>query len=442
MPKDAERLWEITHTYVDPAHRAHFIDGLRKAEQLEAAAVPTKPSIAVLPFANMSGDPAQQYFSDGITEDIITELSRFRSLFVIARNSTFQYRDQAVDVRRVGRELGVQYVVEGSVRIAGERLRISAQLIEAGTGNHLWAERYDRDVGDVLAVQAETAQAIAAVAGARTEHSERARAMRLDSSNLRAYHHHLRGRHLLNRYRREAYQQAQIELESAIRLDPGLAEAYADLSRVHHNNRMLYWVADRAGALATAFALAQRGVSLDERSGPCRRALGLAHLARREHDDAGLHFETGLELNPNDTSVSGIYGFYLTAIGRIEEALRQFDIVAGRDPRDEVWIPWVRGIALFTGHRYEAAIRSLKQVADPCTEVRGWLAASLAMAGRTAEAKAALDDFLRLAESDMAVFPGPRLRDWEDYWHGAIEYRDQKDFDHLFAALKKAGWPE
>jgi Flp pilus assembly protein TadD len=168
----------------------------------------------------------------------------------------------------------------------------------------------------------------------------------------------------------------------------------------------------------------------------------LAHLFRREHDDAGLQLETGMEINPNDSRVRAIYGFYLSAVGQHDEALRQLDIVAAHDPREEMWIPWVRGIAFFTAQRYEAAIRSLKQVANPNTEVRGWLAASLAMNGRTVEAKAMLDDLLRLAESDMAVFPGRRLRDWEEYWHGAIESRDQKDFDHLFAALRKAGMAE
>jgi Tfp pilus assembly protein PilF len=202
-------------------------------------------------------------------------------------------------------------------------------------------------LGDILAVQAETAQAIAAVAGARgscgahPRHAPR-------SVNLRAYHHLLRGRDLLLRYRRKPTKRAQVELEAAIRLDPSLAEAHADLSSVHVNNRMLSWVADRAGALAKGFVLAQQGVGLDERNTRCRRALGLAHLFRREHDDAGQQLETGIELNPNDTRLRAIYGFYLSAVGRIDEALRQFDIVAGHDPRDEVWIPWVRGIALFT----------------------------------------------------------------------------------------------
>jgi tetratricopeptide (TPR) repeat protein len=198
-------------------------------------------------------------------------------------------------------------------------------------------------------------------------------------------------------------------------------------------------VKNRPRALATGFDLAEKAMQLDERSTRCRRALGLAYLFRREFDYARLQFETGIELNPNDARHRAMYGFYLAAVGQIEEALRQFDIVARHDPRDEIWIPWVRGIALFTARRYDAAIDALKLIANPGTEIRGWLVASLAQAGRMEEARVALADYLSFAESDMVAFPGRRLRDWEEVWHGAIEYRAQKDFDHLFDGLRKAG---
>jgi tetratricopeptide (TPR) repeat protein len=188
--------------------------------------------------------------------------------------------------------------------------------------------------------------------------------------------------------------------------------------------------------------LAEKGMRLDERSTRCRRALGLAYLFRREFDHARIQFETGIDLNPNDARHRAMYGFYLTAVGQIEEALRQFDIVERHDPRDDMWMPWVRGIALYTARRYEAAIDALRLVADPASEVRGWLVASLAQAGRLEEAKAALADYLSFSESDMVAFPGRRLRDWAEVWHDAIEYRDQKDFDHLFDGLRKAGLPD
>src|SRR5262249_15941988 len=155
--------------------------------QRNALPSPDKPSIAVLPFDNMDGDPGQQYFSDGVTEDIITDLSRFRSLLVIARHSSFHYRGKDLDVRRIGRELGIDYSVEGSIRRSGERLRITAQLIDAKVGNHIWAERYDRDGHDIFAVQEEIAQSIAATVGGRVEHSRRQRAVRADAAGLEAY---------------------------------------------------------------------------------------------------------------------------------------------------------------------------------------------------------------------------------------------------------------
>src|SRR5262249_2226939 len=177
---ETERLFrQIQHETAPPSPRMNVAPG-------PTAAPNNKPSIAVLPFTNLSGDPEQQYFSDGITEDIITELSRFRSLFVIARNSSFQFRDKAVDVRRVGSELGVQYVIEGSIRRSGERLRVTTQLIEAETGNHIWAERYDRDLHDIFAVQDELAHAVAATVSGRIDMAGRERSARLSPAGLKA----------------------------------------------------------------------------------------------------------------------------------------------------------------------------------------------------------------------------------------------------------------
>jgi TolB-like protein len=190
----------------------------------------SKPSIAVLPFRNLSGDLEQQYFSDGITEDIITELSRFRQLFVIARNSSFQYRGKDVDVRRVGRELGVQYVVEGSIRKAAERVRITAQLTDAATGNHLWAERYDRDYHDVFAVQDEVTQTIVSTLVVRLEDEGLASAKRKPPASMQAYDYWLRGKNCLDLWTKPANVEAREFFEKAIAIDPGYARAYAGLA--------------------------------------------------------------------------------------------------------------------------------------------------------------------------------------------------------------------
>jgi tetratricopeptide (TPR) repeat protein len=168
----------------------------------------------------------------------------------------------------------------------------------------------------------------------------------------------------------------------------------------------------------------------------------MMHLYRREYDESRSEVERAIELNPNDFFARRCYANLLIATGQANAAVEQIDLGKRLNPFDTRWVPWYGGIACFTARRYEEAIASLKQARDPINELRGWLAASYAHAGRLPEARAMLEEFLRLAESDMAVFPGRRLKDWEPYWHGALEYQDQKDFDHLFDALRKAGLSE
>jgi tetratricopeptide (TPR) repeat protein len=170
--------------------------------------------------------------------------------------------------------------------------------------------------------------------------------------------------------------------------------------------------------------------------------LGTVHLFRREYEEARSEHEKAIDLNPNDPEARRYYGDYLAATGNAETAIEQIDLGKRLNPFDTRWVPWIRGIACFTARRYDEAIATLKQARDPINEVRGWLAASYAHAGRLQEARVTLEEFLRVAEFDMASFPGRRLEDWEQYWHGAFEYRDQKDFDHLFDALRKAGLPD
>jgi TolB-like protein/class 3 adenylate cyclase/Flp pilus assembly protein TadD len=402
-------------------------------------ALPEKPSIAVLPFTNMSGDPEQEYFSDGITEDIITELSRFRSLFVIARNSSFAFKAKAMKVQEIARDLGVAYVVEGSVRRATNRVRITAQLIDASTGNHLWAERFDRDMRDIFALQDEVAQSVASTVSGRVEAVGRDRAVHLSPTALKAYDLILRAKALISNYTKADNEQALACARRAVELDPASARAHAHAAWCHFFNYMACWTADRANAFARAFELAQRAVVLDETDSFAHSILGLIHLMRREYDEARSEIEKAVDLNPNDPEVRRYYGDILAATGKPDAAIDQIDLGRRLNPFDTRWVPWIKGMACFTAHRYDEAIASLRQARDPINEVRGWLAASYAHAGRLEEARATLEEFLRVAETDMAVFPGRRLKDWEAYWHGAFEYQDQKDFDHLFDALRKAG---
>ena len=234
-----------------------------------------KPSIAVLPFTNMSGDPEQQYFSDGITEDIITELSRFRSLTVIARNSSFQYRDKSVDAKQVGRDLGVEYLVEGSVRKAGAHVRITAQLIQVGTGNHLWAEHYDRKLKDIFVVQDDVVRSVVAALPGRIAEAGRQSVRRKRSDNLTAYDFLLRGLGYHNTFDRTDNPKAREMLEKAIALDPDFAPAYAWLAANYTRD----WDFDLSvPSLDRAFELAKKAVALDANDSICHTALGYVCL--------------------------------------------------------------------------------------------------------------------------------------------------------------------
>jgi TolB-like protein/class 3 adenylate cyclase/Flp pilus assembly protein TadD len=401
-----------------------------------------KPSIAVLPFTNMSADSEQEYFSDGITEDIITELSRFRSLFVIARNSSFAFKGKSIKVQDIARELGVAYVVEGSVRRAADRVRITAQLVDSETGNHLWAERYDRDMHDIFALQDEVARSVASTVSGRVEVADRDRAVRLSPNALRAYDLVLRAKALTLKYTRADNEKALTCAERAAEIDPGNARAHVHAAWCHFYNYMACWTTDREKGLTKAYQLAQRAVVLDETDSLARCILAIIHLFRREYDEARSETEKAIDLNPNDATARRYYGLFLAATGKPGAGIEQIDLGRRLNPFDTQWAPWDRGIACFTARRYDEAITALRQVRNPINEVRGWLAASYAQAGRLKEAQATLEEFLRIAETDMVTFPGCRLKDWEPYWHGAFEYQDQKDFDHLFDALRKAGLSE
>jgi TolB-like protein len=403
----------------------------------EATLPAAKPSIAVLPFHNLSGDPEQQYFSDGITEDIITELSRFRTLFVIARNSSFRYRGGEVAVTRIGHELGVRYLVEGSVRRIGDRLRISAQLIDATTGSNLWADHYDRDAVDILTVQDDIVRAIATTLGDRIEAAGRERALRLSPDALSAHDHVLRSEaHLLSFTKEENAEARRLALK-ALELDPRSAEAHAQVGWTHCMDHLFGWVEERD--LGIALALGQRAVLLDAADCRARALLGFVHTFRREFDEARAQLRTAIALNPSDVEARGIYGVHLISVGDTEAALEQFAIAKRNNPFEVDWMIVCRGIALFTARRYDEAIETLKQAHNPTYELHCWLAASYAAAGRLAEARAALQEFLAAAEHDMARFPGRRLEDWKPDLHRLAEYRDPRDFHHLFAALRAAG---
>ncbi len=321
--------------------------------------LPEKPSIAVLPFDNLSGDVEQEYFSDGITEDIITELSRFRNLFVIARNSTFAYKGKPVNIQQVGRELGVQYVLEGSVRKSGDRIRVTAQLIDAGTEHHIRAERYDRRLEDVFAVQDELTETIVATLEGQVEVAARVRAERKYPENLKAYDFMLRGRAIIahtakdNLRAREMYQRAA-------ELAPDSARAWTGLALTHMLDFTSRWSDSPKKSLEEAFTLATKAVALDESDSDTHRVLGSILVYRNELEQARAHLERALQLNPNHATPHCTLGGIYIYLGQPREALETIEAAIRLNPHHPSWYLWHLAFALLMSEKYESAIATLR----------------------------------------------------------------------------------
>jgi adenylate cyclase len=353
--------------------------------------LPDKPSIAVLPFTNISGDPEQEYFSDGITEDIITELSRFRSLFVIARNSSFHYKGQSPKIQDVGRELGVHYVVEGSVRKAGNRVRITAQLIEAETGSHLWAERYDRDLENIFDVQDEVVQEIAASVPGQLNVAAMDRARQRPAESLGAYDCLLRGEWLMFR---DFTDHNVIPLfERAVKIDRQCARAYIQLARLHAYSFTQGVSVDEAGQ--SARALAEKALEISPSDPSIQAITAVTYMMMCEHDLARRHIEHGISLNPNDGEVMASAVFVLNYLGDQEEGLRWARKHSRHDPISSDGYRENTVDLYYMARRYEDAISVYRGWRNPPYYVHGSIAAAYAQNGQPKEAKATLDTFLR-----------------------------------------------
>ena len=408
--------------------RAYRIRSVSDSKALRPAlTLPNKPSIAVLPFQNMSGDTDQEYFVDGITEDIITELSRFRSLFVIARNSSFQYRGQAVDVRRVARELGVRYVVEGSVRKMGHRIRITAQLIDAGPGTHLWSERFDRGIEDLFAVQDEVTQTIVATLSGRLEEAEIKSAARHHASSLPAYDCLLRGVELLRGYGENNNRRARELFEQAVVLDPdfAVAHAYLGLSLFVENDfgNAPQTIKDRA------LDIALTAIRLDPRDSRCHQFLGDAYRYRGEFDPAVSHMERSVQLNPNDASGLASFGALLGVAGRAGEGIDLIKSAMRLNPYHPEWYWTDLAIALYAGRRYEECLAANKKIPGKHYWQMARTAACLVRLGRLEEARCAAAE-VQLLKPDFHLHEEKPA------------YKFEADLKHLLDAMRSAGLPE
>ncbi|MCH8144456.1 MAG: winged helix-turn-helix domain-containing protein [Gemmatimonadetes bacterium] len=401
-----------------------------------ALELPAKPSIAVLPFKNLSGDPEQEYFADGITEEIITELSRFRNLFVIAHHSVFTYKGKEVTVQQVARELGVQYVLEGSVRKEGERLRITAQLADATTGHHVWAESYDRDAKDIFAVQEEVTQKIVATVGSgemgQVTRAGQERARRKATDNLEAYDYYLLGLWYKERWTKEDNATARRMVEKAIELDPEFARAYATLAWRHYWDWFFQWSESPAVSADRAFELAKRAVALDPSDAHPRWTLGAMYFwMRHQYEEGVFEYERALALNPNYADVLADWGLVLAFLGRAEEGIGVIENAMRLNPYYPDWYLWGLGTAFYNAQRYEEAIPALQKVQNHTADTRAYLAASYAQAGRAEEARAEVAEVLELDPEFSSA-----------HWAEKQPYKNQADRDHYLDGLRKAGLPE
>jgi TolB-like protein/class 3 adenylate cyclase/Flp pilus assembly protein TadD len=384
-----------------------------------------KPSIAVLPFQNMSGDSGQQYFSDGITEDVITELSRFRTLFVIARNSSFQFRDKATDVRRIARELGVQYVIEGSVRRAGGLLRITAQLVDALTGNHLWAERYERSLEDVFSIQDEVVHTIVGTLEHRLATRIAEQARRKPTRSVAAYECVLQAREHMSTLDTAA---AEPLLMRAIELDPDYAQAHAWLASVHIAN---FFFNPQTERLHVALHCAKKAAALDESDAMCHVALGNVYLFSRQFELAGLHCERATALNPNDVVSIIFRAHWLLRVGRGLEALAELDRALQRDPFPPSYYWESRFMALIQLRRFEEAIESVRRMSRLFSWSHANLAACHAQLGQMDEARAEAAEVLRM-QPNFTIS-----------WLMREEpYKNPADAEPFIQGMRKAGLPE
>lgn len=390
--------------------------------------LPSKPSIAVLPFTNMSAEPGQEFFSDGITEDIITELSRYKSLFVVARNSSFVYRGRSVDVREVGEALGVKCILEGSVRKAGNRVRVTAQLIEAGTGEHLWADRYDGDLVDIFSLQDEISRTIVSTIAGRVEDRDADRAAARPVTDLSAYEQVLRGQKFLHRYSREDYALARECFVLAVDIDPNFPRAYGFLALVEAYN----WFWDVGpDQLLRAIEIGERGLLLDPHEAKCHLALGLACLFNKSHDKAGHHYARCTELNPNDDLAMVEYGRYHLYIGKASEGAGLVRQAMRRNPFHPNWYWNILGRCLHMLGEYEGAIEAFEKLTTKQVWTHAYLVACHAALGNMQQAQVH-------AAKTLVLEPGFKLTNFAR----VFPYKFAEDLNLFIDGIRKGGLPE
>jgi adenylate cyclase len=401
-----------------------------------ALPLPDKPSVAVLPFANMSADPEQEFFADGIAEDIITALSRHPSLFVIARNSCFTYKGRAVDVKQVGRELGVRYVLEGSLRKAGNRIRVTSQLVEAESGKHIWAERYDRDLADIFAIQDEITEAVTISVGATIADIELHRAIRKPPESLDAWAAYQRGLWHLGKTTANDCELAEKFFRQAIDLDHHFSDGYCGLAMAQMRAAGTFRTRDLAEAQNSGEQLARMAIALDRSNAFTHACLSFALFMRGDHYGALAEADLAITLSPNLATGYFQKGASLIRSGRPQEGLIALQTSLRLEPRGPNWSTILHHlvIGLYFSRAYHDAVEAAQQLIRLFPEYPSsyrWLAAALGQLGNTGEAKKALEKGLAIAEASYRPVIRPR-----PLW------QRPEDYAHLLEGLRKGGVPE
>jgi adenylate cyclase len=396
--------------------------------------LPDQPSIAVLPFDNMSGDPEQDYLADGISENIISALSRIPRLFVIARNSTFTYKGKPVKVQQVSEELGVRYVLEGSVQRSGNRLRVTAQLVDAIKGNHLWSETYDRNLEDIFAVQDEVTKEIIAALNVELTQGEQARAAAKGTDNLEAYLKFMQAQENVYRHTIESNALAQQLAQAALTLDPTYAPASRVLGITHMHDILLGRSKSPKESLGKAIKLVKKAIELDDQDGESHASLGFLLVMIRQYDKAVAEVERGVALQPNVADIYGWSGIIYRYVGRWKDAVTAYEKAIRLNPIPPDFYLQGLGLAYAWTGRYEEGIRVLKRAVQNAPDSpygHLFAAAAYSMAGRGEEARTEADEVLRL---------NPKFS--LEKWGKSLKYKNQADQDRLMSALRKAGLPE
>jgi len=397
----------------------------------EAPARPAKPSIIVLPLTNMSSGPDEEYFADGLTEDILTDLSRFRDLFVISRNTAFKYKGKPVNVQQVARELGVQYVVEGSVRRAGNRVRVTVQLIDGESDRHIWAERYDRDLADIFAIQDEITRAIVAILPGRLEAATRERAARKPTENMAAYECVITAKVLHHRSDRAENDKALALIERAIDLDQKYAHAHAWRACILGQRWIYNWTDDRAALEKDIERELNVALGLDDNDSDVHRILAAVNITKDNFDQASYHQSRALELNPNDDLIVVQQGELLTWLGQAEEGIEWIRRAMRLNPFHPPRFWSHLGRANFVARHYPEAIEALQHVTSSDPMHLAMLAACHAQAGNDAAARECAAELLKRQPSFKAA-----------EYLSLLHYKEARDRDHHRDALLKAGLPQ